>query len=173
MNDADPTGPGARPAEGARAEEAARARAGEGGAGEADAVLPPPPSLPTLLRDIVGDLPGLVSDRVHLLSLELRRAGLALAQIVALVVAIGVLAVTAWIGLWVGIAAALLAWGLGLGWVVAIVIALNLAAVALALRRVRQLAPLLALPATARRLTLPAPPARPPSPATGPTVPAA
>ncbi len=134
-------------------------------------------SLPTLLRDIVGELPGLVSDRVQLLSLELRRAGLALAQIVALVVAIGVLAVTAWIGLWVGIAAALLAWGLGVGWVVAIVVALNLVAVALALRRVRQLAPLLALPATARRLTLPAPraqaPAPSPAPSTAPPVAAA
>jgi Putative Actinobacterial Holin-X, holin superfamily III len=117
---------------------------------------------------MVGDLPGLVSDRVHLLSLELRRAGLALAQIVALVVAIGVLAVTVWIGLWVGIAAALLAWGLGLGWVLAIVTGLNLGAVATALRRVRQLAPLLALPATARRLTLPAPQAQAPVPPSAP-----
>lgn len=124
----------------------------------ADAGRAPALSLPALLREIVGELPGLVSDRVLLLSLEVRRAGLALAQIVALVVAVGVLAVTAWIALWVGVAAALMASGLGLGWTVASVIGLNLVAAALALQRVRRLAPLLALPATVRRLTLPAPP---------------
>jgi hypothetical protein len=125
----------------------------------ADAGPVPALSLPALLREIVGELPGLVSDRVQLLSLEVRRAGLAMAQIVALVVAIGVLAVTAWIALWVGVAAALMAWGLGIGWTVASVMGLNLVASALALLRVRRLAPLLALPATVRRLTLPpAPP---------------
>lgn len=122
-----------------------------------DAGTPTAPSLPSLLRDIVGDLPGLVSDRVLLLSLELRRAGVALAQIVALIVGLAVLMVTAWIALWVGAAAALLAWGLALGWVVAIVIAANLGAAWLAVRRVQQLAPMLALPATVRRLTLPKP----------------
>jgi Putative Actinobacterial Holin-X, holin superfamily III len=124
----------------------------------AEAGRAPALSLPALLREIVGELPGLVSDRVQLLSLELRRAGLALAQIVALVVAIGVLAVTAWIALWVGAAAALMAWGLGLGWTVTIVIGLNLAAAGLAAQRVRRLASLLGLPATVRRLTLPAAP---------------
>jgi hypothetical protein len=123
-----------------------------------------------LLRGIAADLPGLVSDRIELLSLEVRRAGLALAQIVALVVAIGVLAVTAWMALWIGVAAALLAWGLALGWVVAIAIALNLVAAALAAQRVRRLAPLLALPATVRRLTLPPsrPAQTPPPPAPAP-----
>jgi Putative Actinobacterial Holin-X, holin superfamily III len=122
-----------------------------------DEGAPKPAPLSSLLRELAADLPGLVSDRVQLLSLEVRRAGLAMAQIVALVVAIGVLAVTAWTALWVGAAAALLHAGLALGWVVAIVIALNLGAAALAALRVRKLAPLLALPATVRRLTLPAP----------------
>lgn len=116
---------------------------------------PAPPSLPSLLRDIAGELPGLLSDRVLLLSLELRRAGVALAQIVALVVGVAVLIVTAWIAVWVGAAAALLASGLALGWVVAIVILLNLGAAWLAVRRVQQLVPMLTLPATVRRLTVP------------------
>lgn len=124
----------------------------------AEGAAAPALSLPALLREIAGELPGLVSDRIQLLSLEVRRAGLALAQIVALVVAIAVLAVTAWIALWVGVAAALMAWGLGMGWTVAGVMGLNLGAAALALLRVRRLAPLLALPATVRRLTLPAAP---------------
>jgi hypothetical protein len=124
-------------------------------AARADSARAPKVSLPALLREIASELPGLVSDRVQLLSLEMQRAGLALAQIVALVVAIGVLAVTAWIALWLGAAAALLDAGLGLAWTVALVIALNLVAAALAAQRVRQLARLLALPATVRRLTLP------------------
>jgi hypothetical protein len=114
-------------------------------------------SLPGLLRELVGDLPGLVSDRVQLLSLEVGRAGQALAQIVALALAIAVLVSTAWIGLWVGAAALLLASGLAPGWVLAVVLALNLGAAAWAVHRVRQLLPLLGLPATVRRLTLPVP----------------
>jgi hypothetical protein len=129
--------------------------------------LPSSPSLPTLLRDIVGELPGLVSDRVMLLSLELRRAGVALAQIVALIVGLAVLVVTAWIALWVGAAAVLLAWGLALGWVVVIVMAANLGAAWWAARRVQQLVPMLALPATVRRLTLPKPTPTP-TPTTAP-----
>lgn len=115
---------------------------------------PTPGSIPTLLRSLAGDLPGLVSDRIQLLSLELHRAGLALAQIVALVVAIAVLSVTAWLALWAGAAAALFALGLSTGWVVLIVVAANLGAAYWALRRVQRLAPLLALPATVRRLTI-------------------
>ena len=115
-------------------------------------------SLVQLFLSLAGDLPGLLSDRVHLLSLELRRAGIALAQIVGLVVAMAVLAVTAWAALWVGAAAALLAWGLHLGWVVVLVVLLNLGAAAAAAWRVRALASVLGLPATVRRLTIPKPP---------------
>lgn len=114
-------------------------------------------SLPGLLRDLVGELPGLVSDRVQLLSLEVSRAGQALAQIVALALAIALLVATAWIALWVGAAALLLAWGLALGWVVAVVLALNLAAAWWAAHRMRRLTPLLGLPASVRRLTVPGP----------------
>ena len=116
-----------------------------------------PVSLSRLLRDFIGELPGLVGDRVQLLSLEVGRAGQALAQIVALALAIAVLVATAWIALWVGAAALMLAWGLALGWVVAVVLAFNLAAAGWAAYRVQRLAPLLGLPASVRRLAAAAP----------------
>ena len=100
------------------------------------------------------DLPGLVSDRVHLLTLELKRAGGALALMLGLVIGAAVLASTAWIALWVGIAAALLHWGLAWGWVFLIVLVLNLGGALFALLRAKSLAHLLTLPATVRRLTV-------------------
>lgn len=125
-----------------------------------------------MLQALWIDLPGLVSDRVHLLTLELKRAGGALALMLGLVIGAAVLASTAWIALWVGIAAALLHWGLAWGWVFLIVLALNLGGAAFALLRAKSLAHLLTLPATVRRLTV-APtlvatalrPAPPPAPA--------
>jgi hypothetical protein len=125
-----------------------------------------------MLQALWLDLPGLVSDRVHLLTLELKRAGGALAVMLGLVIGAAVLASTAWIALWVGIAAALLHWGLAWGWVFLIVLALNLGGAVFALLRARSLAHLLTLPATVRRLTV-APtlvatalrPATPPAPA--------
>ena len=107
-----------------------------------------------MLQALWLDLPGLVSDRVHLLTLELKRAGGALAVMLGLVIGAAVLASTAWIALWVGIAAALLHWGLAWGWVFLIVLALNLGGAAFALLRARSLAHLLTLPATVRRLTV-------------------
>ncbi|HEY6133911.1 MAG TPA: phage holin family protein [Rubrivivax sp.] len=129
-------------------------------AAAAPAATPGDGALPLrrLLANLAGDLPGILSDRVHLLSLELQRAGIALAQMVALVVAIAVLAVTAWAAMWVGLAAALMAWGLHGGWVIAIVLGLNLGAALIATLKVRSLAALLGLPATVRQLTV-APPA--------------
>jgi hypothetical protein len=107
-----------------------------------------------MLQALWLDLPGLVSDRVHLLTLELKRAGGALAVMLGLVIGAAVLASTAWIALWVGIAAALLHWGLAWGWVFLIVLALNLGGAVFALLRARSLAHLLTLPATVRRLTV-------------------
>jgi hypothetical protein len=60
---------------------------------------------------------------------------------------------TAWIALWVGLAAACIALGLAWPWVVLLVLFVNLAAAAWAALRIKALAPLLALPATLRRLT--------------------
>lgn len=100
------------------------------------------------------ELPGLISDRVELLSLELQRAGQVLAQIVALIVAAAILAVTAWLALWGGVMLALI--GAGLHWAAAslIVLVINLCACGWAVARIRALAPLLQLPATRRHLTL-------------------
>lgn len=100
------------------------------------------------------ELPGLISDRIELLSLELQRAGQVLAQIVGLIVAAAILAVTAWLALWGGVLMALV--NAGLHWAAAslIVLVVNLGACWWAVARVRALALLLRLPATRRHLTL-------------------
>ena len=124
-----------------------------------DAPTPPeaPPdeveSLPKAIGALFADLPGLLSDRVHLLSLELRRASNALGQMVALGLLAAILFATAWITLWIGLAEAFLALGLKWPWIVLLVLFVNLSAAVWALLRVKALAPLLALPATLRRLT--------------------
>ena len=74
---------------------------------------------------LIDDLPGLVSDRVHLLALEVRRAGLALGQMLALLVVAAIGALTAWIALWLGVVAGLVALDLEWGWAVAIVFFFN------------------------------------------------
>jgi uncharacterized membrane protein YqjE len=122
---------------------------------------PPPPepapddllSLPKAVGALFADLPGILTDRVHLLSLELRRASNALGQMVALGLLAAILFATAWITLWVGLAAAFMAVGLAWPWIVLLVLFVNLTAAVWALMRVKALAPLLALPATLRRLT--------------------
>jgi uncharacterized membrane protein YqjE len=48
------------------------------------------------LQDLVAVLPGLLSDRLELLALELHRAGRSLVQIMALVLATAILVTTAW-----------------------------------------------------------------------------
>jgi len=110
-------------------------------------------SLPKAAAALLRDLPGLLSDRIHLLSLELRRATSALAQMVVLGLLAAILCATAWLALWVGITAALIEAGMGWPWACALVVFLNLAAAAWAGLRARALAPLLALPATLRRLS--------------------
>jgi hypothetical protein len=110
-------------------------------------------SLPRALGELLADLPGLLTDRVHLLALELRRASGALGQMVALGLLAAILFATAWIALWAGLAAGFIALGLAWPWAVLIVLAVNLSAAAWAVLRVKALAPLLALPATLRRLT--------------------
>ncbi len=130
---------------------------------------PPPPeathdddlSLPKAVGALFADLPGLLTDRVHLLSLELQRATQALGQMVALGLLAAILVATAWIAFWVGLAAALLAVGLAWPWIVLLVLFVNLSAAAWAALRIQALAPLLALPATLRRLTDVDPPASP------------
>lgn len=128
---------------------------GEGGAAPgAAAAAPPAQGWLDALQSVLQELPGLVSDRVELFSLELVRAGRALAQMLMLVVAVAVLAVTGWLALWAGITVALLEAGLHWAAALALVLALNLVAALLALRRIRRLVPLLRLPRTRRHLTL-------------------
>lgn len=136
------------------ADREARAAASDRQAEPPDAAATPQPSWLTSLQGLVQELPGLISDRVELLSLELQRAGQVLAQMVALIVAAAILAVTAWLALWGGVMVALIS--AGLHWAVAslIVLVINLGACWWAMARVRALAPLLHLPATRRHLTL-------------------
>jgi hypothetical protein len=110
-------------------------------------------SLPQAIGALFADLPGVLTDRVHLLSLELRRASNALGQMVALGLLAAILFATAWTALWVGLALAFVAVGLAWPWIVLLVLFVNLSAAVWAILRVKALAPLLALPATLRRLT--------------------
>lgn len=122
----------------------------------AQAAPPPVPSLFDALQDLLRELPGLLSDRVELLSLELQRAGFALARIVALVLAAAVLAAAAWLAFWVVVVGVLVQM-LGLPWLSALllVVLFNVGAAWLALTRARRLVCLLSLPATQRHLMLP------------------
>lgn len=122
-----------------------------------------PESLLQSVQSLLRELPGLVSDRVELLSLEVTRAGRALAKIVAFLVAAAILAVTAWLALWAGVAGALIAAGLHWAWAALLILVVNLAAAAFALSRLRSLLPMLGLPATRRHLTL-SPSTAPPKP---------
>lgn len=122
----------------------------------------PEPWLKTL-QAMLRDLPGLVTGRVELLTLEVERAAQALAQIVLLVVAAAILGVTLWLVLWAGIVAALLAWGLSWAAALSLVLGVNLIAAWLAVARVRRLLPRLTLSATRRHL-LPSPSPQPRNP---------
>lgn len=104
-------------------------------------------------RGLVRDLPGLVTDRVRLFSLELKRATGALGQMLALGLLAAILTATAWIALWAGFVAGMIALGLAWPWAALIVLAINVAAAVWCAFRVVALAPLLALPATLRHLT--------------------
>ena len=133
------------------------------------AVVQPPASGTTtappwqVLGSLLHELPGLVSDRVYLLSLEIKRAGIATAHIVALTLGAAILLATAWLALWAGVIVGLMQNGVHWAWVFGGVLLVNGGAAAWALLRVKQLAPLLGLPATLRHLTLAREPAPPPS----------
>lgn len=134
------------------------------------------PGMLQTLQSLWRELPGLVGDRLEILGLELHRAGLALAQILALVVVAAILGLTAWAVLWVGIVAGLMALGLHMALALGAALLLNLLAAWLLLRRVMTLVALLKLPATRRSLTsFPAsrverhPPRHSPAPAPAPS----
>jgi hypothetical protein len=97
-------------------------------------------------------LPGLVSDRLELLALELHRAGRSMVQIMTLVLATAMLGITAWLALCGGLGLTLVA--LGASWPLALlaVLLVNLALAWAAVSRVRRLLANLGLPATRRHL---------------------
>lgn len=111
-------------------------------------------SLTGTLQALLRELPGLLGDRVELLALELGRAASALARVVAWVMAIAILGVTAWLACCAGVVVALVE--AGWHWALALlpVVAVHLAAVAFAWSRVTRLLPQLSLPATRRHLTM-------------------
>ncbi|HRO60784.1 MAG TPA: phage holin family protein [Burkholderiaceae bacterium] len=105
------------------------------------------------LQALLEELPGLVSDRVRLLALELRLAGKSLGTMLVMALAALVFGGTAWVALWVGVVAALVAADLHWAWAVGLVLLVNLAAAAFAVIRALRLVGRLALPATVRHLT--------------------
>ncbi|NLD67939.1 MAG: phage holin family protein [Limnobacter sp.] len=106
------------------------------------------------LQALLEELPGLVSDRVRLLILELRLAGKSLGTMVVMGLAALVFGGTAWVALWVGVAAMLVSVAeLHWGWAIGIVLLVNMAAAGFAVARALRLVDRLALPATVRQLT--------------------
>ncbi len=128
--------------------------AGTASTPEPEAASVRPESMLQTLMSVWRELPGLVSDRVELFSLEMRRASIVLAHIVAMVVAIAILSVTAWLVLWGGIVTALVAFGLPVALALLVALVFNLLAAWLAFMRLKSLLPKLSLPATRRHLTM-------------------
>ena len=114
----------------------------------------PTASLIDLVDTMLRGLPTLVGDRVELFSLEMQRAGGALARIVVLSAAALLFALTAWLALWAMIVALLLAMGWHWASANALALLVNAAAAVWMLLRARALMHFLSLPATRRHLQL-------------------
>lgn len=110
------------------------------------------------------ELPGLVSDRVELLTLELKRAGGALALMLVLGLAATLLAMTAWGLLWALAVSLLVQFGAPLWGALLIALTVNAAAAVLLVWRLKALLPQLDLPTSRRHLQF----SPSPSPATMP-----
>ena len=120
------------------------------------------PSLRQALIALVEDIPGLLSDRVRLLLLELRRARSSLAGIAVAGAAGVVFALTGWLAAWVLVVFLLFRAGVPWEGGLAAVLLINGAGVWIALHRIGVLLEKLALSATVRRLNMaPAPDLRP------------
>lgn len=121
---------------------------------------PDRPGLAQLIKALLDDIPGLISDRVHLAALELKRARQALVQMVGLAAAAVIFLATAWLALWALLVACAVLYGLPWIGVFGFILLINVAGSWFAIRRARTLADYLALPATVRRLSV-APPSSP------------
>lgn len=113
---------------------------------------PGPQSTLDTLRGIWRDVPGLFSDRVELLSLELHRAGLAFLQIVMLGFALAALGLTAWLLVWILVIAGLVNAGMSLAVALLGALALHMLLGFCLARKLKKLLPMLGLPATRRHL---------------------
>jgi len=103
---------------------------------------------------LLGELPGIVSDRVHLFALELARGSQALGQMLLLALCAVILAGTCWVALCGGLALAAVHAGMHWSVALAAVITVNAALAFMIFRRVVALSALLRMPATLRHLTL-------------------
>jgi uncharacterized membrane protein YqjE len=110
------------------------------------------PSLMEIGRQLIDDVRGAVQARFHLLTLEARRAGLALTMMALYAVLAALLAVTAWVCGWVLAIALAVAAGLPFGVVLGIALVISAVGVWLLLRMARAEAQHLLFPATVRQL---------------------
>ncbi|WP_416762949.1 hypothetical protein ACNI65_10695 [Roseateles sp. So40a] len=94
---------------------------------------------------------GMVSGRLLLLSLELRRARHGLVSLVILGVVAAIAGATAWIAFWALIAALAVHFGLSWPWAFAGVLVLNLLVLVWVAAAMKALTPMLALPASRRQ----------------------
>ncbi len=113
------------------------------------------------LSDLLRELPGLVSDRFNLFSLELKRTGVATVHIVALGLGAAILLATAWLALWAGVVVGLMQSGVHWAFAFGLVLLANVGGAAWAVLRIKRLAPLLGMPATLRHLSFAPAPAAP------------
>jgi len=104
------------------------------------------------LRALIALLPAVITDRVRLLTLELHRARNALALLVVLGLVATLMLGTAWFAMWAALAAWIVSSGVAWGWAALAVMMINLVVAVVLLLKARRLGPLVALPATARRL---------------------
>ena len=104
------------------------------------------------LSALMGNLPGLFSDRVDLLSLELQRAGLTLVLMLLWGVTAAMLLLTAWLGVWGALAAMAVQSGLHWQWAALGVVLINVLAAWGAIGMARRMAPKLSLPLTRSHL---------------------
>ena len=131
-----------------RAPAGAEAGLPEGAAGVADAA-----------RALWEDARGAVVDRVRLVLLELRLAGLTLVQLVIYAVIVAVLVVTAWLALVGGVVAAFMSAGVHWAFALGIAICVNLVVAALLVRSMIRKVDRIGLPVSLRRFGHPANPA--------------
>ncbi|MEW6706627.1 MAG: hypothetical protein AB1430_17400 [Pseudomonadota bacterium] len=115
------------------------------------------------LHALWEDARGAVTDRVRLLLLELRLAGVTLVQLVVYAVVVAVLVVTAWLALVGGLVAGFMSFGLHWAMAVAIVIVVNLAVAAWIVVAMLRMVERIGLPVSLRRFGKPAGAAATPS----------